>query len=475
MNVVTYLLHRGLLLGACAFILLPWGEAPSLGGEGIGPVAGPLLPPPPDCLPKDPPPPVLKVKVRIPALAPPEQELTYHICIENCSPAEAHHVLVKNALPANARFVRADPPPSAMEPELQWQLGTIGGMACREITLVLLPTNKEDVKNCTRVQFEHGQCVVTRQAALVPPIVETIPPEVKPPQPGVVPPRPGEVPPPPQPAPGVKPPVVQPVPPIVTEEAPKLSLTLEGHKQQYVNLPSRYFLTLSNTSKVKATTVLIAAQLPDKAEFLSASEPGQFVRAKPPEANQVAWVLGALEPGARRTVELVLRASEPGEWCVKVNALADKGANAQGEVCTKFLGVSALAIALTDGADPILTGAHTSYVIPIRNPGSAAVTNLQLLARVPPGLKLVRTRPEEHQKGENTPAGQWIIFPPRGRLEPKGADVYEVFVEAMRVGEQRFHVEVTADQLERERPVVEEENTTVFEDDKALPRHAPVP
>src|SRR5437870_3407359 len=84
---------------------------------------------PEDCLPKDPPPPVVKRKVRVPACSEPGQHLEYRICVENCSPAEAHHVVVKNALPANAKFVRSDPEPSKQGPELQWNLGTIGGGA----------------------------------------------------------------------------------------------------------------------------------------------------------------------------------------------------------------------------------------------------------------------------------------------------------------------------------------------------------
>ena len=128
-----------------------------------GTVPAPGLPPE-DCLPKYPPPPVVKILVRVPASTDPGETIKYHVCVENCSKAEAHHVIVKNTLPANAKFVRADPEPHKLGAELQWNLGTIGGGAVREITLSLQPTNKEDVKNCLRVVFEHGQCVVTRQS-----------------------------------------------------------------------------------------------------------------------------------------------------------------------------------------------------------------------------------------------------------------------------------------------------------------------
>src|SRR5262249_22042944 len=48
--------------------------------------------------------------------------------------------------------------------ELIWQIGTLAGGARREFTLVLTPDGKGDVRNCARVQFEHGQCVTTKGA-----------------------------------------------------------------------------------------------------------------------------------------------------------------------------------------------------------------------------------------------------------------------------------------------------------------------
>src|SRR3954468_15637336 len=79
--------------------LLPF--APSFGrGDRVRasdlPIAPPLLVPRDDCLPRDPPPPTLKIKVRVPACSAPGRTLEYRICIENCSPAEAHHVVVKD-------------------------------------------------------------------------------------------------------------------------------------------------------------------------------------------------------------------------------------------------------------------------------------------------------------------------------------------------------------------------------------------
>ena len=115
--------------------------------------------------PVDPPAPVVSIKVRVPARAAADVELEYRLCVENHGKAPAHHVVVRNPLPVNATFVRADPPPTASDPILEWRLGTLEGCARREIVLVLKPTGTGDVKNCARVQFEHGECVVTKIGA----------------------------------------------------------------------------------------------------------------------------------------------------------------------------------------------------------------------------------------------------------------------------------------------------------------------
>jgi uncharacterized repeat protein (TIGR01451 family) len=102
------------------------------------------------------------IRVNVAALAGLGEVIQYHLCVENRSPAPAHHVVVHNPLPSNARFVRADPEPAAKEPELLWHLGTLPGGATRDIVLVVTPTGEGDVKSCARVQFEHGQCVCTK-------------------------------------------------------------------------------------------------------------------------------------------------------------------------------------------------------------------------------------------------------------------------------------------------------------------------
>lgn len=403
-------------------ITLPFAASPLVPPDGVGPL------PEADCMPKYPPPPTVKIMVRVPACTDPGTAIKYVICIENCSPAEAHHVVVKNALPENAKFVKADPAPAKQGPELQWNLGTVGGGARREIILFLQPTNKEDVKNCARVQFEHGQCVTTRQAGSIP-----LPP-------------------------GVRPPVISTVPDVPAPEgAPVLDLVIRGPKEQYGNLPSRYEISVTNKGKSRATALQINARVSEKLKVMKASDPGVAVE------NVVAWNLGNLEPGATRSVDLTLRAIEKGEHCFKVEAIADPGLKKEVEHCTKFTGTSAMTIEMIDKVDPVFVGYKTSYPVVIRNQGTEPLTTVRLKAFVPESLKFERANAHAEPKAP-IKGGQWIEFPSLPPI-PVGQEAkYEIFVEAMQPGVTVFHIEVTADQLELGRPVIEQESTTVVDD-----------
>lgn len=403
-----------------------------------------------DCLPKDPPPPVVKVKVRVPAVSEPGQPIEYRICVENCSRSEAHHVILKDALPANARFVKADPEPTQYEPELQWQLGTIGGGACREITLVLQPKNQEDVKNCLRVQFEHGVCLVTRQSAY------PLQPGMQPGQPGQ-PGLPGQPPGPPGPGmPGTKPPTVTPVPE-AKGEAPILDLKIDGPTTQYINLDAQYIITVTNKGATKLTNVQAQCRLPSTLKAVKWSDPGVNLD------DVVAWNLGQIEPGKSRLLELTLRSSAKGVRCFNAIAVADGVPKVVATKCTEFLGDSAMSLEMNDRDDPIFLGDKTSYPIVIRNLGSVPVTRTVVRAFVPDALKLDRTEPVKFETEPPVAGGRWIKFAALPAIDVGTQARYEIFVVGAQAGATKMRIEVTAEQLESG-PVIWEELTNIVDD-----------
>jgi uncharacterized repeat protein (TIGR01451 family) len=469
----------------------------------------PFVPPGPSPYPVDPPTPTVALRVRVASTAEAGQELEYHFRVENRSQAPAHHVLVRDPLPANARFVRAVPAPAEKEPELLWRLGTLEPCACREIVLVLAPTGTGDVQNCARIQFEHGACVRTRVTGAAKPtaatgltltkagpaqallydvltyrltvtnggstaaagvtVTDTLPEGLEPS--------------------GTKGPLKWDLGPLepgqtrtveyqaiakkagrwtnralltsaagerreasaaVVVGAARLELTMSGPARRYLNRPATYQMSVRNAGTMPATGVVVADLLPEKASFVSASEGGRR------EGGEVRWSLGTLAPGARRTVQVVLRAAAAGEVVNRATATADRDLKAEAQAATVFEAATGVTVDVDEQDDPVAVGAETKYTITVVNQGAGPATRLVVRATVPEQMDV---------KGATGPStfrreGRQVVFEAI-TLKPRDEKVYEVSVQAVRAGDVRFRVEVAADQLPSG-PVHREESTTIY-------------
>src|SRR4029077_12020515 len=109
--------------------------------------------------------------------------------------------------------------------------------------------------------------------------------------------------------------------------------------------------------------------VPAQMAYVSASAGGVLLRAQAPTVGPdiVQWAIGTLEPGANKTVDVVLRSTAPGRICNQARATSAEGPSAQKEVCTEFAGQVGLLLMVVDTVDPVAVGGQTSYKITIRN------------------------------------------------------------------------------------------------------------
>jgi len=491
-----------LLMGSEAPVIAP---PPPLAAVAPPPAPPPYIEPSGAAQPQDPPSPRVSLQVRVPASVGSGKELEYRLCVKNGPTASAHHVKLRDAVPSTARFVKATPPPTSTEPDLVWDLGTLKPNDCREIILVLMPTGQADVKNCARVQFEHGQCVTTRIArpeltiakrgpvraavndaltyridirntggieASSVVVTDTLPDGLE--------------------AVGTKNPLtwelgtLQPgqsrtveyqalarkagvltnvavatasgglraeARSTLTVGEAKLELDIKGPERRVLQRPVTYQLTVTNNGTAALDNVVLSNPLPAKTAFLSASDGGRL------SGSVVQWPLGGMAPGSRRTVQLAIQPQEPGEIVNKATVAADRGLRAEAQARTPFEGAAGLTADVEVKDNPVEVGKTTTYVVTVVNQGTVAATSVRIIAMIPAEMEVVSARgPSKEQT-----LAQQVSFEPIPSLAPRAEGRYEITVKALRAAEVRFQVELTSDQLTAG-PVKRQQSTHIFGD-----------
>ena len=216
-------------------------------------------------------------------------------------------------------------------------------MRKRTITLVVVPDGTRDLSCCARVQFEHGQCVVTRLRRSAPP-------------------APG-----PAPAP---PPPIPPAPP-----APAvLQLRLEGPTLAPRYDILRFKLTVVNAGRGAARRVVVENVLPSGLDFLTSvpSIPGD---------NPLVWTVGDLLPGATKTLEYQVAAKEVGSLRTRAVVRAEGGLKRE---VFHVLRVEQPSMAVVKtGPKRRLVGRPATYVLTVSNPGPFPLTHVELTDDLP--------------------------------------------------------------------------------------------
>ncbi len=439
--------------------------------------------------------PVVRLHVRAPASVEPDKEIEYRITVENVSRADAHHVLVRDRLPRGVEEqLRAEPKPSDRtkakdgSTDLLWDLDTLKAGEQKEIVLAIKPKGGDDVVDRAYVQYEHGQNVTTKiakpglqvkttapaQAVLYQPIsfvievantgsaavrdvvlTDEVPDGLefvssKPSHNGE---KPfswkiGDIP--PRETRRIEYQAISKRTGKFTNKAKvtaagglsatdsaavavgeaKLKLSMSGPKRRAVRRPIPYHITVRNLGTVPLTNVLVSDELPR-----SPRGPGfDLLHANPlarVERGFVRWQIGALAPGERRSLLMVLRAPSPG-WCWNAVAaradpdLSDKAAPGWTHIDPADTPI--LEIDKSMGA--LSVGEKASYTIRFINLGKSNLVNAHLTVTVPEQLSVFGVRGATTGQRD----GQTIRFAPLQLLQKGEEKDFVVEVEAKKAG-----------------------------------------
>jgi uncharacterized repeat protein (TIGR01451 family) len=244
--------------------------------------------------------------------------------------------------------------------------------------------------------------------------------------------------------------------PVNVQQA-RLTIRMTGPQRRYVDRPAVFDIKVTNTSDIALNNVVVRNQFPPELSFLSATEGGQS------SDGQVFWSLGTLEPKQERVLQVTARCLRIARQATNVAVVsADPGLQERSEAVIEVLGLPAFRLEVIDVDDPVEVNGKTTYKISVTNQGSLPGSNIEIIAVAPPQMRVLDARgPSQGQVAEPTAEGQRITFAPVETLAPGQSLNYAVEVRPLQPGNVRLRVELKAATLDR--PVVEEEPTTVYE------------
>ncbi|MFW5653204.1 MAG: hypothetical protein ACOC0P_04090 [Planctomycetota bacterium] len=232
---------------------------------------------------------------------------------------------------------------------------------------------------------------------------------------------------------------------------PSIELKVDAPRQTFDNRTLTYELSVTNTSDDPAVETIVRMPLPDQARRVSISS-----QDLGPEAEQGIFRIGRLDAGETRSFDVQFEASEIGDIALTATADAYCAEAAEKQLMTEVVGVPAIRLETVDLVDPVPQGDTTTYVVRVKNQGTAEDLNIQMQAQLPEQLEYV-----SGQGDTNVSFDQGTInFAPIDQLDPGEVAEWQITARAVDTGKVRFKLQLTSDANPRQ--VVEQEPTNLY-------------
>ncbi len=282
----------------------------------------------------------LAVRASAPAVASPGSTLACRIDVSNPGDLPAKDVVVTNVIPEGLTYMNSSPAAEASGRQLLWRLGELGARQCRTIQANFRAERQGSVNNCFDVAAAGGlkanACAAT------------------------------------------------------TITTASIDVRIEGPAQATVGTDARFTITVRNMSQAAATGLVITDRL----------DPG-LQNAAANAKNAIERSLNDLAPGTSQPINVTLRVTKAGRLCHTVevtgngitparaeacvvgvpSATPAKETPATGEPSTPAAAPSMFTVKQTGPTQPLTVGQEALFTIEIRNTGSTALQNVEVLDR----------------------------------------------------------------------------------------------
>lgn len=228
---------------------------------------------------------------------------------------------------------------------------------------------------------------------------------------------------------------------------PAVEITKSCPNLRYLGRDATFEITVTNRGGGAAQNVVVTDQIVGS-ELLSVD--GGGVR----EGNNIVWRLGTLDAGATKKLTATVRCNKIGT--VRNTATVTYCAEASAACEFEVKGIPAILLECVDDPDPIEVNGSVTYTIVVTNQGTAVGTNIVVECDLPPEQEFASAQGPTDGASE----GKRVRFKPLPSLPARAAATYKVTVKGVAVGDVRFGVRLTSDQVQT--PVTETESTHIY-------------
>lgn len=237
----------------------------------------------------------------------------------------------------------------------------------------------------------------------------------------------------------------------------ELQLAAQGPGVRFVGSEAVYNLRVANAGNASAKNIELSATVPAGAKYLSGIDGGR-VEA---DGTRVTWIIPQLEAGADETYQLRAQLQATGTSRLEFLATADDAPAASAEAITEVEAMANLAIDVEDPPSPVPLGSNAVYSVRVKNRGTKAAENVEIVAYFSRGVEPVSAEGGTHRIGP----GQ-VVFTPIASLLPGAEAILTIRAQATQPGNHIFRAEIHCKPLDTR--LVREESTHFYEDGSAV-------
>ena len=207
----------------------------------------------------------------------------------------------------------------------------------------------------------------------------------------------------------------------------KLEVAAAGPDFKYAGTVATYDLVVKNSGDAAAADVIAAAALPQGADYVDGVPGAEKVE------GGIRWDIGKLNPGEQREYAIRCILNTPGATRFEAGARGAGELDGADQVATTVEAVAELTLVVEDPKGPKPVGEAVTYTLRIKNRGSKAATDVNLLSQFSEGIEPTKVVGSE---AELVP-GQ-VIFKPIPRINAGEEAVLQITAVASTEGNHVF-------------------------------------